>query len=132
MPKDATKPERYHAPFEGAPWFLDDVNRVSDQELERLAHDPNCIETEDCAKALAKRIVSREKREAAQQAAIVAESQRRSEVRKELADNPFDPRTEISADARHIASRIVKHLWISFVLLPVVAVLLLLVVEAIK
>ncbi len=40
--------------------------------------------------------------------------------RKELEDNPFDPRTEVSADAHHIAGRIVKHLWIIVVLLPVV------------
>jgi hypothetical protein len=36
------------------------------------------------------------------------------------ANNPFDSRTEVSADARHIAGHIVKHLWIIFVLLPVV------------
>lgn len=30
----------------------------------------------------------------------------------------LDPRTEISADARHIASRIVTHLWVLFLLLP--------------
>ena len=40
--------------------------------------------------------------------------------RQESLANPFDPRTEISADAQHIAGRIVKHLWIIFVLLPVV------------
>jgi hypothetical protein len=45
---------------------------------------------------------------------------------------PFDPRTEVSADAIHIASRIVMHLWIIFVLLPFVAVLLLYVTGAIK
>ena len=39
-------------------------------------------------------------------------------------DNPFDPRSEVSADAKHIAGRIVKHLWIIFVLLPVVLALL--------
>ena len=33
---------------------------------------------------------------------------------------PFDPRSEISADARHISGRIVTHLWIIFVLLPMV------------
>jgi hypothetical protein len=33
---------------------------------------------------------------------------------------PFDPRREVSADARHIAARIIKHLWIIFVLLPIV------------
>jgi|SRR5208282_97920 len=49
------------------------------------------------------------------------------EVREELKSNPVNPRTEISADAEYIAKttlaasgRIVKHLWIIFVLLPVV------------
>lgn len=41
---------------------------------------------------------------------------------------PFDPRTEISADARHI----VKHLWILFVLLPVILGLVVAVIEALK
>jgi hypothetical protein len=34
---------------------------------------------------------------------------------------PFDPRTEVSADGKHIAGRIVAHLWIIFVLLPFIA-----------
>jgi hypothetical protein len=34
---------------------------------------------------------------------------------------PFDPRTEVSADAKHIASRIVTHLWIIFIALPIAA-----------
>jgi hypothetical protein len=50
--------------------------------------------------------------------------------RQELQDNPFDPRTEVSADAIHIASRIVKHLWIIFVLLPFIAALLWIIVGA--
>jgi len=33
---------------------------------------------------------------------------------------PFDPRNEVSADAEYVSGRIVKHLWIIFVLLPVV------------
>jgi hypothetical protein len=48
---------------------------------------------------------------------------------------PFEPRTEVSADAHHIAQwagrdadrnagRIIKHLWIIFVLLPVVLAIL--------
>ncbi len=45
---------------------------------------------------------------------------------------PFDPRTEISADARHIASKIVMHLWILFVLLPVIIGVLLALVGVIK
>jgi hypothetical protein len=36
--------------------------------------------------------------------------------RQELQENPFNPRTEVSADA----NKIVKHLWIIFVLLPLV------------
>jgi hypothetical protein len=34
---------------------------------------------------------------------------------------PFDERNEVSADARFIAGRIVKHLWLIAVLLPVVS-----------
>jgi hypothetical protein len=45
-----------------------------------------------------------------------------ADPREELQNNPFDPRTEISADARHIASKIVIHLWILFVLLPIIVV----------
>jgi hypothetical protein len=33
---------------------------------------------------------------------------------------PFDPRREVSADAKHISGRIVTHLWVIFVLLPIV------------
>lgn len=36
----------------------------------------------------------------------------------ERQDGSFNPRTDVSADAIYIASRIVKHLWIIFVLLP--------------
>jgi hypothetical protein len=38
-----------------------------------------------------------------------------AQTRQESRAKGFDPRTEVSADARHI----VKHLWIIFVLLPV-------------
>lgn len=41
--------------------------------------------------------------------------------REELIENPFDPRKEVSADARHIA----KHLWILGVAVPVAAAVLL-------
>jgi hypothetical protein len=39
--------------------------------------------------------------------------------------DPFNPRTEVSADAKHIAGKIVTHLWILFVLLPIFASVLL-------
>ena len=60
--------------------------------------------------------------------APVVAAQRLADRRQALQDNPFDPRTEISADAIHIASRVVTHLWIIFVLLPFVLGLLWLVV----
>jgi hypothetical protein len=44
--------------------------------------------------------------------------------RSKLQQDPFDPRTEVSADARHVAGRIIKHLWIIFVALPFVLGLL--------
>jgi hypothetical protein len=36
----------------------------------------------------------------------------------------FDPRSEVSEDARYIAKKITGTLWIIFVLLPVVSVIL--------
>lgn len=104
---------------------MDSSFQVSDEELEKWSTDTNCIEMEACAKALAKRVTAREAREVARQAALVVETQRLLERRKELAENPFDPRTEVSADAEYIASRIVKHLWILFVLLPFVVFVML-------
>jgi hypothetical protein len=38
--------------------------------------------------------------------------------------NPFDARTEVSADARYIAGHIIKHLWIMLVVLPFVLAIL--------
>jgi hypothetical protein len=52
--------------------------------------------------------------------------------REELQAKRFDPRTEVSADAKHIAGRIVAHLWILFVLLPFIVGLLLVIVGVIK
>ena len=108
------------------------IYEASDETLQKWAHDPNCIEMEECAKAWANRLEKREKDAPRKQAAMEAEMQRRSVQRKELEDNPFNPRIEISADAIHVASRIVKHLWIIFVLLPFVIALLLVVVGVIK
>ena len=73
---------------------------MSDEKLEKWGTDPNCLEMEICAKILAERRAGQ----------IAAREERRN--------NPFDPRTEVSADAKHIAGRIVMHLWILFVLLP--------------
>ncbi len=83
------------------------------EELQRWSEDPNCIEKEECARILAERLVKEE-------ALRLEREQRLAAKRGLLEENPFDPRTELSADARHIASRIVTNLWIIFVALPFV------------
>ena len=40
-------------------------------------------------------------------------------LRDEGLEKPFDPRREVSADAQYIAGRIIKHIWIVVVLLPI-------------
>jgi hypothetical protein len=94
---------------------------TSDAALERMGADPNCIESEACVQALAERIARRKKEREEQRVSRAAR-------REELQDYPFDPRTEVSADAKHI----VKHLWILFVLLPIIGFLLFVIVSAIK
>src|ERR1700759_2998649 len=89
----------------------------SNEKLEQWAADPNCIEQEACADFLAKR----KSHQAAAQAEMEAQ---KALKRKELEENPFDPRAEVSADARHIANKIIIHLWILFVALPLMLALL--------
>jgi hypothetical protein len=117
--KEPNEANRYHIPLK---WHKRpteaQIADAPDQELEKWAHDPNCIEMEECAKALAERYAKRESIREKFRAARAAK-------REELQDNPFDPRTEVSADAKHIAGRIVIHLWILFVLLPVIIGILL-------
>jgi hypothetical protein len=95
--------------------------RASDQQLEYWGRDPNCTNMGECAQALSARITKR----ANDNALGIAKQE-------ELRAYPFDPRTEVSADARHVASRIVTHLWILFVLLPFVAGVLFALLMAIK
>jgi hypothetical protein len=100
------KSRKYHA-------SLSQLWAFSNEELEKWATDPNCIEKDECAAFLSKRL--------AEQARLQAErDEARTRKRAELQENPFDSRTEVSADATYIAGRIIKHLWIIFVLLPVV------------
>ena len=120
--KETHAAKRYHVLAEAASWFLD---KASDQQLENWAHDPNCIEMEACANALSERLAKRERREVERPAAIVV-------PREESQDSPFDPRTEVSADAKHIAGQIVTHLWMILVLLPFVIALLLVLVGVVK
>jgi hypothetical protein len=87
---------------------------ASDADLEKWASDPNCRDQEKCSKALGSRRALRER------------------VKQAKIDNPFDPRTDVSADAKYITREIIKHLWILFVLLPVITFGLLLLTGAIK
>jgi len=90
---------------------------LDDDRLAKIAADPNCSNSKECLELLAKRQAKRAKRAEEEQI-------RRENVRAELERNPFDPRNEVSADARHIARHIVKHLWIIFVALPFVLAVL--------
>ena len=83
---------------------------IKDDQLKVWATDPNCIERDEVTNFLQERLTARQETRAAK--------------RTELADNPFDPRTEVSADAMHIANKVLKHLWIIFVLLPLVLAVL--------
>jgi hypothetical protein len=83
---------------------------------------------EAAAKVRAERRANGEKlkaeRDSERQATTAEEHQRMIQRLQALQYNPFDPRTEVSADAQHIAGRIVTHMWIIFVLLPVVLAIL--------
>jgi hypothetical protein len=105
---------------------------ASVEELEKWAADPNCFEMVTCASLLAEKHTEREQRHAKLEETRATKRERLIERRKELEADPFDPRTEISADAKHIASRIITHLWILFVLLPIIAVVLFALFESIK
>ncbi len=101
--KQASEAGRYHIKPGWLQALPGRIRTATDQELEQWAADPNCYEREVAANKLAERRTLR------------GESDR---------NKPFDPRTEISADARHIAGRIVTHLWIILVLLPCIIGLL--------
>ena len=103
------KSTKYHAEEKAADWALD---WASDEQLQKWETDPDCIEKGKCAAYLAERLAKRASDVAELERATAAEQeeQRRAGAakREELQDNPFDPRTEVSADAKHIAGRIVK------------------------
>lgn len=137
---EANEANRYHIPKGSTQTIEEGMRQATQPTLEQWARDPNCIEMELCVKELAERKAKREKRDAELQAAQAdrpaqlqaAQAEWLAQRRQQLEDNPFDPRTEVSADAIYISGRIVKHLWIIFVLLPVVAVVFLVIAGAIK
>jgi len=103
----------YHA-GDGNKWS---IPYASIELLQKWAGDANCIEKEQCAQILKEKLAALETQR-------LERERRLAGRRAELQDNPFDPRTEISADAKHIAGRIVTHVWIVFVLLPIVLAIL--------
>lgn len=96
---------------------------VPDEELLRASADPDCTNQQECLETLAHRRQRREQAAENVRNRTEQEKEHRAQVRAELADNPFDPRNEVSQDAIYIAKRIITHLWIIFVLLPVVLVI---------
>jgi hypothetical protein len=122
--REPNEENRYHIKKETTQPIEDRIRQATRQELEKWARDPNCFEMELCAKELGERQNPTER-----QPANAVEGQRITEQRQ---DNSFNPRTEVSADAVYISSRIVKHLWIIFVLLPFFIALLLFLFGVIK
>jgi hypothetical protein len=102
------KDPRYHAAKDDSEWA---ILAASSEDLHRWASDPNCIEKEQCAAVLAQRLEK-------EKLFRLEKQKRNAEKRALLQEDPFDPRTEVSADARYTAGQIVKHLWIILVVLP--------------
>lgn len=96
----------------------DRLEYFSDTKLEQFATDARCLDRDECQRLLESRRVSRERIAQAKATDEERERIRWEKIRADLQNRPFDPRNEVSADAKHIASRIVTHLWILFVLLP--------------
>jgi hypothetical protein len=89
---------------------LYDLGNASDVVLDEWANDPNTANPQECRNVLKEKL------------------ERLPKKRQALQEDPFDPRTEVSADAR----KIVGTLWIIFVLLPFVIGLLYLFLSSIK
>jgi hypothetical protein len=88
------------------------LDAASDEQLLKWVSDPNCAQRDNAEQELADR------RTRASQPAPQAKVDR---------SGPFDPRTEVSADARHL----VRNLWFIFILVPAGTVLLYAIVFAI-
>lgn len=108
--------------YSACPYY--ELQSYADADITEWANDPDCIDREKCAAELVRRAKVRTDREAAEEKQRLAVEERLSNKRSLLASDPFDPRTEVSADARHIAGRIVTALWVIFVLVPFVLAIL--------
>lgn len=106
------------------------INLASDEQLGRWASDPYCNQSSLCAAALAKVDILSLLTNAQAPGPKNDQALGMSDptlTNAQLAQMLFDPRSDVSADARHIAiaveangRRIVKNLWIIFVALPFV------------
>src|SRR5450755_3916121 len=88
---------------------LDQIRSASDCVLASWVNDPQVIDRELCEEVLINRkkenLISRKKRNSTEEQVDVS---------------TFNARTDISADAKHIAGRIVLNLWIICIVVPLV------------
>jgi len=101
-------------PKEADQSFLNRIEQASRAELGHWSVDPGCAQRDLAAGELERR------RNPLLRQAVVAQSKSAVVERMEPA---FNPRTELSADAKYIARRIVTNLWIIFVLVPFITAL---------
>jgi hypothetical protein len=92
------------------------LNSKSDSQLEEYIVDQRCNQRWDCEKALAER----RRTGRGGPGSEVADGTGEIAAELKVEPIPFNPRRDVSADAVYIAGHIVKHLWIIFVLLPLV------------
>ncbi|HXS93199.1 MAG TPA: hypothetical protein VN736_01270 [Candidatus Limnocylindrales bacterium] len=90
----------------------DKIFYAAPDTLKDWSEDPFCQNREDCQKEIQRRL-DRDREATETRAAAL------SARKVELEANPFDPRTEVSADAK----RIVFHLYVIFLVIPVCAAL---------
>ena len=93
------------------------INLASDEQLKKWAADSECNQMLLCGAALAKTVADGYGPAPAQHNMA------------KLSADLFNPRNEVSADARYIAGCIVKNLWIIFVALPFVLGILILILK---
>lgn len=93
----------------------DQISRAPDAELEQWAtNETNQANRRRIVIELGRRKADRSDRPRSEAASGV----------RPTGPAPFDPRVEISADAKHVANRIVSTMWTIFVLLPLLALAL--------
>src|SRR5581483_7755177 len=101
------------------PWSDERIRTAFNDELERLQYSPNPEDRRRASEELERRRTPepRQSPDIQPPSGVVP-------LAEPALSQGFDPRKEVSADARYIARRIVTHLWIIFVLLPFILRLL--------